>query len=345
MAERGAEDSARDDRPTGDLARAARESVRDTLRRAAKSLRRAGKSGDAESIHRMRVATRRAQAALIAFGDLIKDGEALERVGGDLDRMRRSGSRARSCDVDLRALGDRLRACDDCEMAAAIGFVMSRLSGERARGRERVGRLGKRFDSDGYRRAAKRIVRSIDAGGAGERLTEWAMKRVGGALEEVWARGNDGALDSERLHELRIALKRLRYQAELFESFVAWSGWRGMIEACAACQERLGHANDATELAARVRGIAEELDASESGWGVSLRVGLDRLADGLEREGRERGEAAQSWWMGEGKRSVDRLIGNGSTGGSNGPMMDLDAAMDAALTDARRSLEDRGTGG
>jgi len=337
--------SAHGDPLSGDLARVGGTMLRDALRWIPKLLRRAAETGEVEAIHKMRVGTRRAGAALFAFEDLVEDRRALAGVTAVLDRVRRSGSKARACDVDLRALSVRLDSCDDPSESAAIGFVMSRLGENRARGQQRVERRWGRFDRGSYRAHCKRMCQSIRTDGKTESVTEWAMKRVGMALEAVWALGNAADMSDEQLHELRIALKRLRYQAELFEPVVVWSGWRGMIEASVECQERLGHANDASELAARVRRIGEQLEGGATGWSSGLAEGLDRLASGLEREGRASGAAARAWWHVEGRRSVDRLVGSGSTRGSNGPMMDLDAAMDAALTDARRSLDERGSGG
>lgn len=344
MAERGSDNTVRPDNAPAGVGAAARAALRDLLKPIPKLVGRASDSDAvrAEDVHRMRVSTRRGAAALQAFAPLIADEAALGEMEQQLKAIRKSGARTRCCDVDLAALSARLDRCEDADEVAAIGFAMRRLADERDRGARGVRRFGDRFSRKSFRRLVKRLIRSIPDDADGPTPTDWAMRSLSAAFEEVWSLGRSDDATAEELHELRLALKRLRYQAELFEPIVVWSGWRGVIEAAIECQDRLGHANDATELAARVGAIARGLERGADGWSGRVRAGLERLASGLESEGASAGGQARDWWAREGRRSIDRLVGTGSTRGRNGPMMDLDAAMDAAIRDARESLTQRG---
>lgn len=321
---------------------AARSMLREQLKAVPKLVARASRGDvvDGDHVHKMRVATRRAEAALHAAEAMISDESALSAVRSTLKRVRKAGSGVRRCDVELKALQHRLEECSDADVASAIAFVMGRVAGERVRAERSVRKLADRFSKKSYRRSIKRLAKSIEPESDQPGATDWAMRRIGAAFREVWTIGKDCGADPEQLHELRLALKRLRYQAELFEPVVHGSGWRGLIETLSECQDRLGRANDSAELTQRVRAILDE----PAGAGL-FEESLRRLADELERETQALWRSGRSCWDAQARGSVERLFANGSTGGEIGPMMDLDAAMDAAIMEAQRGLMNRGVGG
>lgn len=294
---------------------------------------------DGERVHKMRVATRRAEAALLAAESMIGDRKALDAVRDSLGRVRRAGRVVRRCDVELGLLSRLLEGASGADSASAIGYVMGRVAAERSRGERAVRKLRGRFSEKSFRRSVKRIARSIAPCPDDPGATGWAMEQIGAAFGEVRRIGASLETDPDRLHELRLALKRLRYQAELFEPVVHAGAWRGLIEHLSVGQERLGSANDSAGLTRRVRGMIAE--PARSGLFVAA---LGRLADELERETRALRDSGRAWWDAHGRGAVERMCGNGSTGSVIGPMMDLDAAMDAAILEAQRGLMSRGTG-
>ena len=121
------------------------------------------------------------------------------------------------------------------------------------------------------------------------------MPLITGQVREVAAR------DLEvigNLHELRIAGKHLRYALEVFSPCFG-AGLRPIYDQVAAIQEHLGGLNDCSEVAARLRGYAQDPGEAEA-------AGLAGLAACFSR--REQEEAADfltTWRSGRWSSLVD----------------------------------------
>ena len=214
---------------------------------------------DPEGIHQMRVGLRRLRSALSVFGPLLP-ADALAWLELEANHVLGMLGRARDLDVFLDEL---------------LSPVVGEFPGEeclaalrRAAERERV---------EGYERAGSAIV--------SPRYTEFVL-RFGGWLEgRRWRTGDTvGALDRplaayadellekrhrktlglgrrfetltvERRHRVRIALKKLRYTSEFFESLHPGRRTGRYVKSLSRLQDGLGHLNDV----AVARRLVEEL--------------------------------------------------------------------------------------
>jgi CHAD domain-containing protein len=175
---------------------------------------------DIEGVHDMRVASRRLRSALRDFVPRLRRGKRLEAARGALKRLADALGAVRDEDVAIHAL-DKLK--DEAPPEAVAGIE----------------------EYAGERRARRERARAVLADAVGEAAVEEARRLLARALERKGAKkGDDGAdfaaaqravvrrlwgeleglspslhrpYKTRRLHEMRIAAKRLRYALELFE--------------------------------------------------------------------------------------------------------------------------------
>jgi CHAD domain-containing protein len=173
-------------------------------------------AGDVRAIHRARVASRRLRELLPV---LQLDGKTADKLGRRLRRVTRRLGEVRELDVLLAVLGEvRVPAGQGSRM---LGYVAGDIRRARdAAQRKRIGRglalelhrIGRKLG------AAADALKDNDDGGDDRRAWRWAadarVARRGDALRKAIA--DAGALYlPERLHAVRIALKKLRYAVEV----------------------------------------------------------------------------------------------------------------------------------
>lgn len=191
------------------------ELLRDRLKSFTRLLRQV-EQGDVRAIHRTRVATRRLRE-LIPILQL--DQRTSARLLRDLRKATRALGRVRELDVTLQLLTD-LRSPTGAPAGAALTVVSKHLVEARRAALARETRKG-RLSSD-LRRLGKRLDRTastLDRSGGRERQRwRWALQaRVVRRAEVLKAAIRDAGpfYLPERLHAVRIALKKLRYSVEL----------------------------------------------------------------------------------------------------------------------------------
>lgn len=230
---------------------------------------------DPEELHQMRVATRRLRSTLRTFRPVLDR----EWADGLRDRLRDlAGALGEVRDLDVRLA--RLDA-EVVEGAAAAGLaeVRAHVAADRAAARERLVAVMDRPDHQALLTdllAAARSPRCTDpATPAGPALTPLVRK--------AWKRAR-AAVDDAPPHEVRIALKRLRYAAEAAEPAVGKRA-RKIAKAAAAGQEVLGEYQDAA--------VAREADLALLGqMSPTAAFALGVL---VEREDRRMAEALAAW--------------------------------------------------
>lgn len=240
-------------------------------------------AGDAEGVHQVRVALRRLRAALLVF----------KRT---LDRRT-----SQYFSDSLRALGQLLGAARDWDV-----FVLETLAtakrdhpgagwpGELARAA-----AGRRLEAQAQAAAAlagggfTRLVLELsawiedgvrDPAVLGGRLMGKPLKKVAATLldrveAKARSRGSDiGHLNDEELHALRKTLKKLRYDAEFFESLYSREAVKAYRKQCEHLQDLLGQFNDARTTADLLPLLAEgdhrPVAAAEAAhaWAESRRI-------------------------------------------------------------------------
>ena len=228
---------------------------------------------DPESLHAMRVATRRARALFRTGRPVIGDDTSaveagLKELGGVLGDVR-------DLDVLIARLRGEVRELEDDDQVAFSAAITS-LTRERSAARRRLLRM---LESDLYlqllddlERTARELTPSDD-----DSTLEDLVDRQARKLRKTAKALPKDPLDSE-LHEFRKAGKRTRYAAEL-------AGDSKLVKRAKQLQDVLGEHQDAVVAGQRLRELAAAGDAS-------LSFAAGRIA---EREAARRREARTRW--------------------------------------------------
>ncbi len=214
----------------------------------------AATKGDVTSLHLARVATRRLRAAL----PLVAPGRKSEKLARSVRKLTQALGPVRELDVALLILNE-LEDSEDVPRPAvqrlrgAIGEERQQLQGE-------LQRLLEGFDVGKLRKRAVSAARKLE-GKTSKRARD--PKRAAKARDRARQRAEQLALSIEnaaglylpdRLHEVRIAVKKLRYTLELEQGFTA-SRATARLRTLKTAQDLLGRMHDLEVLIARTRGI------------------------------------------------------------------------------------------
>jgi CHAD domain-containing protein len=238
--------------------------------------------GDVRAIHRTRVATRRLRELLPV---LQLDSDLAAKLGKRLRKVTVRLGSLRELDVLLEVIEELRESRRHSERALAL--VADDVSRDRSRVRERV--LTK-LPLGEMRRIARKLERAADAleradselpsPKAASRGWRWAIdarlaqraKRLRAAMDDAGA-----VYLPERLHAVRIALKKLRYAVELSAEM---SGARSTpdLQLLKRAQVLLGRMHDLQVFIARVRRVQAALAPPD----LSLWRELDALVAAVE---------------------------------------------------------------
>jgi triphosphatase len=229
---------------------------------------------DPEYLHQLRVGTRRLRSALRAFRPLLKRRRA-EVVEQPFKDMMQTFGAARDWDVFCQALAEAQAP------AALLAVARRRRGAARRAARQVVGSTqfqlaqlavlrwlhGEPWHSDAARAEplARFARRSLD------RLHARLLKR---ARKIDWR-------DAPRRHEVRIAVKRLRYACDFFAPCFPHQAVSPLLRALSALQDTLGELNDV----AVARGLLDELAPKDAA--PKLRQAASQVRAGLAARERE----------------------------------------------------------
>lgn len=234
--------------------------------------------GDVAALHQARVASRRIREVLPLVADPARK----------LRRQVRSITRAlgpvRELDVALEVIDELERS--EAVPRQAVARLRQAVRSERERlyddMRRRVG------DSD-LAKLRKRALAATHGKGSHGRLSdpqrlERAQQRAGRRGERLRAAMENaaGMYLPDRLHEVRIAVKRLRYALELVRE-LSGSRATARVRALKRAQDLLGRMHDLEVLIARTRGLQGGSNAPN----LKVSGELDRIVRRLETECRQ----------------------------------------------------------
>lgn len=218
--------------------------------------------GDVRSLHRARVASRRLRELVPV---LQVDADAARKLGRRLRKITARLGRVRELDV-LLGLIDELRASQPVHQDA-----LRRVGAAVAKSRDAARkRLPDDLSGELYRLARKleRLLRDLkqsdksqsDKSPSHGRAVRWAIEaRVARRAARLLAAIEDagGVYLPERLHGVRISLKKLRYAVELLEAVESTRGTRRspVVGALKREQDVLGRMHDLQVLIDRVRAV------------------------------------------------------------------------------------------
>jgi CHAD domain-containing protein len=239
----------------------------------------AAAQGNAERLHQARVATRRLRETL----PLVASGKRERRLERKVRGLTRALGPVRELDVALEIL-DGLEGTADAS-PVAVARLRRAIADEReqlhAGMRERIARcdlrrLEKRAlaaSQDGMHPAAARPEQA----GAARRGAARRAARLRDAVNSA-----AGLYLPDRLHDVRVAVKKLRYALEIAGT-VAGTRGRSRLRTLKKAQDLLGRMHDLEVLIARIRG----LQGSASAPSLRVSADLDRLVRRLENECRQ----------------------------------------------------------
>ena len=224
--------------PDDPVHRVARQAIRLRLAAVVHYLKAAGKkSRREESIHQLRIWTRRTAAALRLFEPLVPRS-AGKKMKKRLRKIRAAAGQERDCDVLLERLqaGDAdppksiLRGLKKYRREARQGFAALRAR------KLRKGKLELQCDKlTGALAVSKRHSNHTLPP-----FPAWCRAQLALLGEQFFELAGDRIAEDARLHELRIVGKRLRYALELAPAALPARSHRRLYESFTELQERLG---------------------------------------------------------------------------------------------------------
>lgn len=239
---------------------------------------------DIEGVHRMRVATRRLRSALRDFLPLLKK-RPLRKTRRKFKEIADALGAVRDQDVAILALEHLQSAAEIDQIGEPIKEGIASLIEERRAARETAQmNLIQTIDADGLAKLQTDFTAALDKAVGKNKQTrvisfnEAGREVVAASLRELCDLGACvyEPFDIERLHEMRIAAKRLRYAIELFTA--CWGASVAPFAAeIAEMQSLLGEVHDCDvwleNLGARLRkrqnGAANQSERQAAVWLLS----------------------------------------------------------------------------
>ena len=233
--------------------------------------------GDVQAVHQARVATRRIREAL----PLVARGRSGKSLKKSVRKLTRVLGPVRELDVALLNL-DQLRTSGEVS-EAAVARLRQLITEERQRvGTEMVRRIS-------HYNLPKFQKKAVEAAAHGPATTgPRDPRRIAEALRRTARRaeGLRAAIDNaagiylpDRLHQVRIAVKKLRYALEIAQDLSRSRATR-RVRTLKRVQDLLGRMHDLEMLIARTRAIQSGAGAPN----LKLSSDLDRLVRRLENE-------------------------------------------------------------
>jgi len=250
---------------------------------------------DPEHVHQLRVATRRARAALDVFEACVP-GKSYKAVRKHLRRIRRAAGAARDWDVFLEELAgqpkvaSRHRAGTDLLIGYALAQrTLAQINLDSLSHKERPSE----FDDVVAETLA--AVQSADDPNLGT-LIDLAAPMLADLTREL-AEAAAGDLDDyAHLHQVRIVGKRLRYAMEIFAGCFDARFREKLYPAVEEMQDILGTANDSHVALGRLKEILERVDRLPPSHKKRLTPGLRALRKQHEERLGRQVEAFRDWW-------------------------------------------------
>lgn len=265
-----------------------REALRVRLDAVWRCLASAAGRRDGESVHQLRVATRRAASILRAFPEVMPPRRA-ERLRWRLRRIRRAAGAARDCDV----LIERLSQSSSDRQAADL--LMHRIRAQRREAQAALKRVYRRMKKKRFPRQARNLLDRVRWRGPGNepKLAAMAGPALKPAVEAFVRAAEKDLSQASALHRLRIRCKRLRYVMELFAGVSGSNVAPELYPAVREIQDRLGAIND------RVSALDQFQRWQQKCHNPELAHHLGKLANIESRQLQAAHQQFHHWWTPE----------------------------------------------
>jgi CHAD domain-containing protein len=251
-------------------------------------------SGDADHVHALRVATRRALAAVDAFRSVIP---AKRRTWFEkrLRRLRRTAGEARDLAVLIERLGTN-RAVGPRRRLVAMLSRRHRLS------REPICAQRTKLKKADWSCRVDRLIEAVHDRRRRTGFRAFARRRFKPMVASFVDAADRSTRDNHDIHELRIEGKKLRYAMEIFAG-VFPAGIRGRCQkSLERLQDLLGECTDHAAAADRLYR-----------WSRSATAGLDRdmlvaLSDEENKKANRARKTFCKWWNPARRRSLSQNL-------------------------------------
>jgi CHAD domain-containing protein len=265
-------------------------------------------SEDVEHVHQLRVASRRAVAAVEIFRDLLPKRRA-RWLRKRLKEIRRTAGAARDDDV----LALRLEKWS--EQHPSVGLVLKQIRRHRREAQKPIQKIHRKLVRERFERGLSELLQRIrwrDKRRRREpRFAAAARASLKTFLAEFVEAGQADFNDLAALHQFRIAGKQLRYAIEVFAAAFPPALRDEQYPLVEQMQELLGDVNDHATAQTRLQNWLEEAKDEELQAALRKLLAAERRA--LERSRRRFLE----WWTPARARSLKdglarRLAGTGT---------------------------------
>lgn len=267
---------------------------------------------DPEQVHQLRVATRRALAALKAFDKLlpVKRREWFEK---QLRRLRRAAGEARDLDVLTSRLAHDLQrgtARASRSMTSSVGGrtargrLMAMLSRQRVVSRQPIrDRYEKLIEADWSKRT-ERLLEGMERGRSRKHgsFAVYARRRFRPIVGHFFAAADRRMQTAEELHAFRIEGKKIRYILEIFATVFPERVRTRCHAALEELQETLGDFTDHAAAADRFHRWSREDNAS------THRAVLEGLRRHEQRLANRARKDFAKWWDDNRRLSLRRTF-------------------------------------
>ncbi len=275
------------DTPVGKAARRVLAVRLDAVREALKPA--VDRGPDPEPVHDLRVASRRAAAAIDALGDLLP-GKARRKARKALKRLRRAAGTARDADVFL----DGIRGWSVHQSPAdrpGLHFLLGH-----AFARRQAAQPGLTAAVEAWRADDLDELQDLVRDGKKESLGERAATTLCTLLRDLESAIAGDLDDYEQLHRVRIVAKRLRYALELFIVCYPPAVRDGVYPLVEAVQDVLGLANDSYQAAKALGELLGAIRQTQPGLWDLVRGGIEELRAHHVQRLRDQRAAFADWW-------------------------------------------------
>jgi CHAD domain-containing protein len=252
-----------------------------------------GKDEDPESVHQLRVSSRRAAAALDMFQNCLPI-KVYSKAKKKLKKLRRAAGAARDWDVFLQSFKSRAvpaKARDGLNLV--IGYALSKRQAAETELEDAARDLSKR-----YGKLAKNVVASAHRpkkSSKPQTLTDLAREALLPLVRDLGKAAKRDLTDADNLHKVRIAGKRLRYAMEILAPAFEPAFRDELYPAVQEMQDILGEANDSRFAMARIRELLKQLEKNSTPGKRNRTALAELIAYHQFRWNRER-QRFNRWW-------------------------------------------------
>jgi triphosphatase len=209
-------------------------------------------SDDPDTVHDLRVWSRRLQQSLRVIHPSVESPKR-KKVMRLLRQARRALGPCRNIDVNLELIMDKRQQASATAVQRAWGEVHDELEAKRGALMERARRDIARHDLFNFIARAQALIAEADSDADPKEILESAITKSMEAWQEAFASAKEQR-DKIRLHQFRIAGKRLRYRVELLAE-LGESKAKPLVETLKGLQNALGDWHDRSVLIDYVAGF------------------------------------------------------------------------------------------